>query len=457
MDDTPALRKEFEAFIEAYPDTEFVDVLLPDLCNIIRGKRINRDQFEKLFTDGLQIPSSIYLLDVNGNCTDAGGRGFSDGDPDVQVRPVPGTLKPVPWGVSGAAQVMGCLWGLDGAPCEVDPRHVLESVVSRLRRDGMNPVVALELEFYLLDASSAETREPRPPVLPETGRQATATQVYSLADLDGFTGFLSEIENVCRAQNIPMGASTAEYAAGQYEINLDHVDDPLLAADHAILLQRAVKGVARNHGAVATFMAKPYPDGAGSGLHIHVSVLDETGRNIFDDGSDLGSAELRHAAAGLLEMLPESMAVFAPNVNSFRRFAPNLYVPTAPSWGYNNRSVAVRIPAGSSSARRIEHRVAGADANPYLTLAAILAGIHFGLSRRSEAPQPSEENAGAEMDPGMPFTWQAALDQFAKGPGLSDYFGGSYSELFRGCKQYELDAFSREFTPLEYRWYLAPE
>ena len=159
MDDTPALRKEFEAFIEAYPDTEFVDVLLPDLCNIIRGKRINRDQFEKLFTDGLQIPSSIYLLDINGNCTDAGGRGFSDGDPDVQVRPVPGTLKPVPWGASGAAQVMGCLWELDGTPCEVDPRHVLERVVSRLRQDGMNPVVALELEFYLLDASSAETSE----------------------------------------------------------------------------------------------------------------------------------------------------------------------------------------------------------------------------------------------------------------------------------------------------------
>ena len=457
MDDTPALRKEFEAFIEAYPDTEFVDVLLPDLCNIIRGKRINRDQFEKLFTDGLQIPSSIYLLDINGNCTDAGGRGFSDGDPDVQVRPVPGTLKPVPWGASGAAQVMGCLWELDGTPCEVDPRHVLERVVSRLRQDGMNPVVALELEFYLLDASSAETSEPRPPVLPETGRQATATQVYSLADLDGFTGFLSEIESVCRVQNIPIGASTAEYAAGQYEINLDHVNDPLLAADHAILLQRAVKGVARNHGAVATFMAKPYPDGAGSGLHIHVSVLDDKGRNIFDDGGDLGSAELRHAAAGLLAMLPESMAVFAPNVNSFRRFAPNLYVPTAPSWGYNNRSVAVRIPAGSPSARRIEHRVAGADANPYLTLAAILAGIHFGISGRAEAPQPSEENAGAEMDPAMPFTWQAALDQFAKGPGLSDYFGATYSELFRGCKQYELDAFSREFTPLEYRWYLAPE
>ncbi len=457
MEETPALRKEFEAFIKAHPDTEFVDVLLPDLCNIIRGKRINRDQFEKLYTEGLQIPSSIYLLDVNGNCTDAGGRGFSDGDPDVQVRPVPGTLKPVPWGVAGAAQVMGCLYELDGAPCEVDPRHVLESVVSRLRQDGMHPVVALELEFYLLDASSAETGEPTPPVLPETGRQATATQVYSLADLDGFTGFLSEVESVCRIQQIPIGASTAEYAAGQYEINLDHVDDPLLAADHAILLQRAVKGVARNHGAIATFMAKPYPEGAGSGLHIHASVLDQNGRNIFNDGSDEGSPELRHAAAGLIEMLPESMAVFAPNVNSFRRFAPNLYVPTAPSWGYNNRSVAVRIPAGAPEARRIEHRVAGADANPYLTLAAILAGIHFGLTRKCEAPEPSDDNAGAEMDPRMPFTWQAALDQFGQGPGIADYFGTTYSELFKGCKQFELDAFSREFTPLEYRWYLAPE
>ena len=143
------LKAEFEAFLQSHPDCEYVDVLLPDLCNIIRGKRISRDQFDKLYTEGLQIPSSIYLLDVNGNCTDAGGRGFSDGDPDVQIWPVLGSLKPTPWAGPGAAQVMGCLYELDSSPCEVDPRHVLKKVVERFHASGLNPVVALELTLRI--------------------------------------------------------------------------------------------------------------------------------------------------------------------------------------------------------------------------------------------------------------------------------------------------------------------
>ena len=294
-------------------------------------------------------------------------------------------------------------------------------------------------------------------MLPDTGRKVSGTQVYSLADLDGFTEFLCEVESVCRTQGVPIGATTAEYAPGQYEINLEHVDDPLLAADHSILLQRAVKGLARRHNATATFMAKPYPEDAGNGLHAHVSVLNDAGQNIFDDGTDQGSAQLRQSIAGLLALLGESMAIFAPNVNSFRRFAPNLYVPTGPTWGYNNRSVAVRIPAGPNAARRIEHRMAGADANPYLTLAAVLAGIHHGISQKLEPPPPRTDNAGACLDPTVPFTWQKSLDQLLPGTGLSQYLGEEYLALYRECKQFEHDAFAREFTPLEYRWYLAPE
>ena len=451
------MSKELAQFLRDYPELKFVDVLLPDLCNIVRGKRVGRDQVDKLFAEGLQIPSSIYLADVNGNGTDAGGRGFSDGDPDVKVRAVPGSLAAVPWAPAGAAQVLGSLYELDNTPCPVDPRHVLAGVVARLRESGYHPVVALELEFYLLDGKSAQDGIPRLPVLPDTGRKVSGTQVYSLADLDGFTEFLCEVESVCRTQGVPIGATTAEYAPGQYEINLEHVDDPLLAADHSILLQRAVKGLARRHNATATFMAKPYPEDAGNGLHAHVSVLNDAGQNIFDDDTDQGSAQLRQSIAGLLALLGESMAIFAPNVNSFRRFAPNLYVPTGPTWGYNNRSVAVRIPAGPNAARRIEHRMAGADANPYLTLAAVLAGIHHGISQKLEPPPPRTDNAGACLDPTVPFTWQKSLDQLLPGTGLSQYLGEEYLALYRECKQFEHDAFAREFTPLEYRWYLAPE
>ena len=451
------MNEELEKFLKNNPELRFVDVLLPDICNIVRGKRIPRDDLAKVYGDGLQVPSSIYLLDVNGRGTDAGGRGFSDGDPDVKVRPVPGSLNLVPWGPPGAGQVLGSLYELDDSACPVDPRHVLSGVVERLRESGLHPVVALELEFYLIDAASADEGRPRPPVLPDTGRRASATQVYSLADLDGFTRFLSEVETTCQAQGVPLGATTAEYAVGQYEINLQHVEDPLRAADHAILLRRAVQGLARGHDAVATFMAKPYPEDAGNGLHVHVSVLDDKGHNVFDNGSSEGSIQLRHAVAGMLDLLPQSMAVFAPNVNSYRRFAPNLYVPTGPTWGYNNRSVAVRIPAGDNTARRIEHRMAGADANPYLTLAAVLAGLHHGISHGLAPPDPRTDNAGTRLDSAVPFTWQGALDELAKPSALDEYLGAEYLSLYRQCKQFELDTYAKEFTPLEYRWYLAPE
>ena len=451
------LRTELEQFLAAHPTTDFIDVLLPDLCNVIRGKRVSRKQFGKLYDEGILLPSSTFLLDVNGVGTNAGGRGFSDGDPDVTVLPVPGSLAPVPWAGSGAAQVLGLLYELDGSPCAVDPRHVLRDVVSRLASDGLHPVVALELEFYLLDAERADSGEAHPPVLPETGRLAERTQVYSLADLDGVSGFLAEMESVCAAQSVPLGGASSEYAAGQFEINLEHVDDPVLAADHAILLQRAVRGIARKHGVAATFMAKPYPDSAGNGLHAHVSILDDAGRNVFDDGSDQGSGALKQAIAGLLALLPESMGIFAPNVNSFRRFGPNLYVPTGRTWGYNNRAVSVRVPAGDTKARRLEHRMAGADANPYLVLAAILSGIHHGLTQKLDPPEPRTDNAGGELDPAVPFTWQGALDHLGSGSILRDYLGASYLDLYRECKQFELDAFHKEFTPLEFRWYLSPE
>ena len=448
---------EITQFLKNNPGVEYVDVLLPDLCNVIRGKRLGPDSIHKIYDGELQIPSSIELLDITGGCTDAGGRGFSDGDPDVLIFPVEGTLSVVPWGPPGAAQVMGSLYELDHSPCSVDPRHVLDSVVRKFNELGLHPVVAVELEFYLIDAESAQSHKPRPPVLPDSGRRASATQVYSLSDLDGVNQFLREVKDACKTQNVPVGAATAEYAIGQYEINLQHVDNPVLAADHAILLQRAIRGVARQHKTVATFMSKPYPEDAGSGMHIHLSLLDESGRNIFDDGTATGAEVLRQAVAGMLRLIAESMAIFSPNVNSYRRFVPNLYVPTSATWGYNNRSVAVRIPAGGNSSKRIEHRVAGADANPYLVIAAVLAGAHFGITHCLKAPPPRNDNAGAALESGIPFTWQVALDQLDVESTLAEYLTPEYVALYKDCKQYELTEFFRHFTSLEYEWYLAPE
>ena len=367
---------------------------------------------------------------------------------------MPGTLQRVPWFDEPLGQVLGTLYDLDGSPCNVDPRHVLSSVCKRLNDEGLFPVVALELEFYLIDQNLAETGTVQPPLLPTSGRRVRDTQVYSISDLEGFSKFLGDVSQVCEAQNIRLGAASTEYAQGQYEINLHHVTDVQLAADHAILLQRVVRGTARQHGTAATFMAKPYREDAGSGLHVHLSLVDEKGDNVFDDGTEVGTPVLRHAVGGLLETMPEAMALFAPNVNSYRRFVPNLYVPTRRSWGYNNRSVAVRIPAGTGSSLRREHRVAGADANPYLVLATVLAGVHHGIQHRLDPGEASVGNACGDRDPDLAFSWQAALDALAAGQILPEYLGTDYLDLYRQTKQFEHDNYHDQFSSLEFDWYL---
>ena len=372
----------------------------------------------------------------------------------MYARSVPGTLQRVPWFDEPLGQVLGTLYDLDGSPCSVDPRHVLSSVCKRLTDEGLFPVVALELEFYLIDQNLAETGTVQPPLLPTSGRRVRDTQVYSISDLEGFSKFLGDVSQVCEAQNIRLGAASTEYAQGQYEINLHHVTDVQLAADHAILLQRVVRGTARQHGTAATFMAKPYREDAGSGLHVHLSLVDEKGDNVFDDGTEVGTPVLRHAVGGLLETMPEAMALFAPNVNSYRRFVPNLYVPTRRSWGYNNRSVAVRIPAGAGSSLRLEHRVAGADANPYLVLATVLAGVHHGIQHRLDPGEASVGNACGDRDPDLSFSWQAALDALAAGQILPEYLGTDYLDLYRQTKQFEHDNYHDQFSSLEFDWYL---
>jgi glutamine synthetase len=204
-------------------------------------------------------------------------------------------------------------------------------------------------------------------------------------------------------------------------------------------------------------MAKPYLDQAGSGLHMHMSLRDRRGRNVFDGGQAPASVALEHAVGGVLATLPEAMAFLAPNVNSFRRFQPNLFVPIRRCWGFENRSVALRVPLGKGAARRIEHRVAGADANPYLALAAFLAGVHHGLTNRIAPPPAFEGNAGFAPDEDLPFRPRPALAKLLESEVLAAYFGAEYPPLYAACKLAELDAFEHNIDAREYAWYLQPE
>ena len=439
-------KREWDAYLRRHPGTRYLDAFVCDLSCVMRGKRFPVHAAGKVFEGGMMLPGSSFLLSASGESHDPEGMGFSDGDPDEVARPIEGALAPAPWAREPGAQVMLTLGGLDGAPYYFEPRNVLARVLARFAELRLRPVVAFELEFYLLDAAQGAAG---------ASGGARETQVYSIDQVEECAAYLHEVMETCARQGIATGAISAEYAPGQFEINLPHTDAPLAAADQCVLFRRAVQCVARKHGMRATFMAKPRADSSGSGLHLHISLLDKRGRNIFDGGEDPRSAPapLLHALGGLLKLLPESMAVLAPNINSYRRFRPDIYVPVSPSWGFENRSVALRIPKSAGASRRIEHRVAGADANPYLALAALLAGIHHGLVARIDPGEPARGNAGARLDPSLPFEPEAAFAACRGAPVLSEYFGARYLRAYAGCKLNEYRAFVKSGRG-ETDWYL---
>jgi glutamine synthetase len=440
-------------FLKRRPGTRFVDVLLADSSGVLRGKRITVAELDGIYSKGLYLPGSMFALDVLGGTVEATGLGFDDGDADRACLPLAGTLLPVPWLEPEVAQVQVAMHEIDGRPFFGDPYHVLGGVLERLRSARLTPVVAIELEFYLVDRERASGL-PQPPVSPRTGRREYRTQINSMEDLDDYSAVLADIASACEIQEIPTGTALAEYGPGQFEVNLQHVADAQRACDHAIRLKRLVKGVAQKHGMEATFMAKPYRDMAGSGTHLHVSLLDANGRNVFASDDPLGSVEMRHAAAGMLTTMADGMAIFAPNANSYRRLRPEAYVPMTPSWGLNNRGVAVRVPASDARNRRLEHRVAGADANPYLLAAWVLAGLSYGMERRLEAPPPLTGNAYKGHGEPLPMHWAIAFERFERSVFAREYLGDRFVELYAATRRGELEDFSSYVSPLEIDWYL---
>ena len=448
-------------YLQRHPDTQYLDATLCDLSCVMRGKRYPIGMAEKVFTDGVMLPGSSFLLAVTGDSLDPEGMGFSDGDPDEVAVPIDGTLVPAPWTRYPTAQVMLTLQSLCGEPYYFEPRNVLARVMERFDELNLKPVVAFELEFYLLDPAHDHGKHLQPPRSELSGQRSDATQVYNMEQIEDFSHYLHEVADACAQQGVACGAISAEYAPGQFEINLHHNDNLLAAADQCVMFRRAVQCVARKHGLQATFIAKPYCAHAGSGLHLHLSLLDGDGENVFDGGAGddaygtpaCASALLLHAIGGLKQTLADAMAMFAPNINSYRRFVADRYVPVQPSWGYENRSVAMRIPKSPGRARRIEHRVAGADANPYLTLAALLAGIHHGIRNRIDPAEPARGNAGAQLHPDIPFDPARAFEKCRHGKILPDYFGQRYLDAYCSCKLSEYHAFVAS-DQAEAGWYL---
>lgn len=446
---TPA---EVTDFLERTPRPEFVEAFVIDVNGIPRGKRLPAGALPRLYSKGLCLPASTLVLDVWGQEVGATGLVLATGDADHLCRPVAGGLRPLPWSDRPGGQLLLRMFTPGGDPFHADPRNVLAAVVERFTALGLMPVVATELEFRLFDLAADADGVPRPPE--RASGHGRRSQLYGLEELDTMGGLFADIDRACEAQGLPADTVIAEQSEGQYEINLEHVADPLLAADQAVLLKRTIKAVARRHGLIASFMAKPFGDQAGNGMHVHVSLVDEAGRNAFAGDGGVGRETLMQAVAGLAATMVDTTAVFAPHANSYRRFQAGSHVPMAPTWGQDNRTVALRIPLAEAEATRIEHRVAGADANPYLVLAAVLGGIHHGIVERLDPPRPTRGNAYEQRDSCLPDCWGAALARFEQSPFVAEYLGAEYRRLFAACKRQERERLRRVVPHVEYDTYL---
>lgn len=443
---------DLAAFLTAHPGVKFLDVWYTNLAGVPRGKRLRAHEFQGAFEQGRFLPGSVLVVDITGMDVEESGLVWEDGDADRIGWPVKGTLAPALWLGDDSAEVMLGMHELDGRACDLDPRQVLANVVERFAADGLTPVVACELEFYLVDGRRTRDGGIRPAKGPD-GQTPGHRQVYGL-DTQDFDGeYLRELWAACDALGLPSGAAISEYAPGQYEVTLAHKPDALGAADDAVRFKRAAKGVAARRGQTATFMAKPFAELAGSGLHIHVSVNDAQGRNIFAAEAAAGSDRLGHAIGGAAMLMPASIAVFAPNANSYRRFKPNSYAPVRAGWGINNRTVPLRVPAGPPASRHLEHRLSGADANPYLAVASVLAGIHHGLTHAID-PGPPVTGDGYATGDRLPTDWAHAQALFEQSRLLAEYWGGRAAEMYARMKRVEAERYNAVITPLDYDWVL---
>ncbi|MDP5306120.1 glutamine synthetase family protein [Paracoccus spongiarum] len=422
-------------WLREHPEVKTIRVAAADLNGVARGKRIPARFARKLMEEGTKFPFSVMNLDIWGEDIEDSPLVFESGDPDGLLLPTERGFLPMPWLDAPTALLPLWMFHPDGRPYEGDPRQALARVVDRYRAAGLVPVVATELEFFLIDDSG---RTLRVPPSPRSGKRRTGGEVLSLRALDAFDQFFTTLYDACEMMDIPADTSISEAGPGQFEINLMHQADPLKAADDTWLFKMLVKGVARSYGFAASFMAKPYEAWPGNGMHMHFSILTGDGRNIFDDGTEAGSDALRHAVAGCLRAMPGSTLLFAPHENSYDRLVPNAHAPTGIGWAHENRTAAIRIPASSPAARRIEHRVAGGDVNPYLTVAAILGAALDGIEDRLPAPAPFRGNAYDQNLQQLPGDWGAAIEAFATCPEIRRIFPLHLVENYLMTKRQEL-------------------
>jgi glutamine synthetase len=450
---TPA---EAEAFLAAHPEIEAFDIVLHDSNGIGRGKIIRRHELLSIYQSGRHMPISILGLDICGEDVHETGLIWDQGDGDRRAWPIPGTLVPLVGTTPPRGEVFLSLYNLDGSQMTSDPRHALQRQVEAMAAEGLYPAAAFELEFFLLenDRDANGKMVPARDVLDR--RRNSKTDVYSVDQLHGMLPLFNDIYAGAKAAGIKAETLISEFAPGQYELTLHYRDNVLQAADDLMRLKRLVRMHARLHGVTACFMAKPNEDYAGSGMHFHVSLQDAKGQNVFIEAVEgQYNDTILHAIGGLQQTMGEAMLVFAPHANSWRRFASQSYAPVSPTWGVNNRSVALRIPAGDIRARRIEHRPAGVDANPYLVAATVLAGIRHGLKHRTDpGPETTGNGYEAETTVVIPEDWRSAIKLAQGSAFLKDALGEDMHRTFTAVKAAEYARVMRTVSEVDFDLYL---
>lgn len=437
---------EYKTYCTDYGTPDRLELMLCDLNSVLRGKWLPGDDASKLDNGGVRLPISTYAPNILGEEVAATGLGIIAGDPDGQIQAISGSLKPVPWANGNVAQVQVEMLDETGGISDLSPRQHLANMVGKFHAKGLYPVLATELEFYLFQPRL----NPEDPPIPPAG--SPNAQNYDLEILERQQAVLNDILDAAKAQGLPTDTLIAEFGPGQFEINFHHTNNVMFAADMALWFRRLVRGVALTHGLNATFMAKPYADFPGNGMHVHASVLDADGANIFNLASGV-SSKLKAAVSGVLETMRDMQAIFAPHLNSFRRFKPESFAPSAPDWGFDNRAAAIRLPETTGPGARLEHRISGADVNPYLAIAAILGGILHGLENPAELPLPLDDPKSSPAAP-LASDWALAIERFDASDFAADVFGVPYRKVYADVRRDEITQLTHDISPVEYRTYL---
>jgi glutamine synthetase len=421
-----------------------VECIVPDLAGAARGKIMPASKFSDSST--LRMPKSIFMQSVTGDYPPI----FSQINPidvDMILQPDPYTIRLLPWAREPSAQVIHDCYDMDGKPIEISPRQVLRRVLDIYRAEGWKPVVAPELEFYLLQPN-LDPKNPLQPPVGRTGRAERGGQSFNIDAVNDFDPMFDDMYDFCEAQGLEIDTLIHEEGMGQMEINLLH-GDPLELADHAFLFKRTVRESALRHDLYATFMAKPMENQPGSAMHIHQSVESlETEQNIFADEDGKPNRLLLSHIAGLQQYLPEAMALMTPYVNSYRRIVRDMSAPINFHWGYDNRTTGFRIPDNNPLTMRVENRIASADVNPYLAIATSLACGYLGMKQGLE---PSAPLMGSAYDEPIQLSrhWYDSLQRLASSEMLHEVLGSEFIDLYVSVKETEFDNFLNVISPWE--------